>query len=380
MRRFTHLGTWLEGAHSASSARNRPPSLNSLSVSHENTNQRTIMKTIIFCATALTMTGATMAAGSDWTTLDREVEALSSSLSPQGGGVAIGGYLDLGYTNNSDTDTSDFGGNNLRLGFSAENSGFGITVGTQWGGGVGIVTDAYVTTDVGGMNGTAGRFKSPMGASGSRAEHDQFFQDRSAIGSNFAGRSSGIMVGGDSGAFNWAVAIQDGADGPIDEYQISLHADFTVMGSGSAVEGCYGAADGMGLVIGASMSDDGGATESATVIDASLTSSTFSFSAEFADTPAGFSSTGVGASTGAVQAAIGDSPMAIGATYAVGTDWEIGIRYQDLDNAAGDTDMDIAANYYVNGHDVKYTIGFSMPDNDADTGSDTITIGLQVGF
>ena len=362
------------------------------------------MKTIIFCATALTMTGATMAAGSDWTTLDREVEALSSSLSPQGGGVAISGYLDLGYTSTDiggnwttgpgpnpgdpdvdvigdDQTVGDFGGNNLRLGFSAENSGYGITVGLQLATTAGIaVTDAYVTTDVGGMNGTAGRFKSPMGASGGRAERNQFFQDRSAIGSNFAGRSSGIMVGGAAGAINWAVAIQDGADGPIDEYQISLHADFTVMGSGSAVEGCYGAADGMGLVIGASMSDDGGATESATVIDASLTSSTFSFSAEFADTPAGFSSTGVGASTGAVQAAIGDSPMAIGATYAVGTDWEIGIRYQDLDNAAGDTDMDIAANYYVKGHDVKYTIGFSMPDNDADTGSDTITIGLQVGF
>ena len=230
------------------------------------------------------------------------------------------------------------------------------------------------------MNGTAGRFKSPMGASGSRAEHDQFFQDRSAIGSNFAGRSSGIMVGGDSGAFNWAVAIQDGVDQGADEYQISLHADFTVMGSGSAVEGCYGAADGMGLVIGASMSDDGGQAESATVIDASLTSSTFSFSAEFADTPAGFSTTGAGGSIGATSATVGDSPMAIGATYAVGTDWEIGIRYQDLDTAGGDTDMDIAANYYVSGHDVKYTIGFSMPDNDANTGSDTITIGLQVGF
>lgn len=378
MRRFAHLGTWLEGANSASSARNRPPSLNSLSVSHENTNQRTIMKTIIFCATALTMTGATMAAGSDWTALDREVEALSSSLSPQGGGVAIGGYLDLGYTNNSDTDTSDFGGNNLRLGFSAENSGYGVTVGTQWGAGLGTVTDAYVTTAVGGMNGTAGRFKAPMGASGGRAERNQFFQDRSAIGSNFAGRDSGIMLGGDSGNFNWAAAIQDGSDGGADEYQMTLHADFTVMGSGSSVEGCYGAADGMGLVIGASMTDDGNATDASTVIDASLTSSTFSFSVEFADM--GDSTTGPGASAGATSAATGDSPMAIAATYAVGTDWEIGIRYQDLDTAGGDTDMDIAANHYVSGHDVKYTIGFAMPDNDAGTGSDTITIGLQVGF
>ncbi|HIL38082.1 MAG TPA: hypothetical protein EYG26_11450, partial [Planctomycetes bacterium] len=82
------------------------------------------MKTIIFCATALTMTGATMAAGSDWTALDREVEALSSSLAPQGGGVAIGGYINIFYANSSDIldplDVSGFGWDNARIGFSAE--------------------------------------------------------------------------------------------------------------------------------------------------------------------------------------------------------------------------------------------------------------------
>jgi hypothetical protein len=376
------------------------------------------MKTIIFCATALTMTGATMAAGSDWTTLDREVEALSSSLSPQGGGVAISGYLDLGYTSTDiggnwttgpgpnpgdpdvdvigdDQTVGDFGGNNLRLGFSAENSGYGITVGLQLATADGVdVTDAYVTTDVGGMNGTAGRFKSPMGASGGRAERNQFFQDRSAIGSNFAGRSSGIMVGGAAGAINWAVAIQDGdddlsiagvsADVPIgrsgDEYRTTLHVNYAVMGMGSSVEGCYGAGDGMGLVIGASMTDNGAdGSDSSTVIDASLTSGTFSFSAEFADY--GGSSTGPGASLYASSETLGESPMALAATYMVGSDWEIGVRHQELDTADGATDLDIAVNYYVSGHDVKYTFGYSMEDNDNDNAAeDTLTVGFQIGF
>jgi len=321
-----------------------------------------------------------MAAGSDWTALDREVEALSSSLAPQGGGVAIGGYIDLGYTNNSDANTSRFGGNNLRLGFSAENSGYGVTVNTQIATGTLGVLDAYVTTAVGGMNGTAGLFKAPMGASGGRAERDQFFQDRSAIGSNFAGRDNGIMLGGGSGNFNWAAAIQNASnDVPdADDYQITLHADFTVMGSGSSVEGCYGAGEEMGLVIGASLTDDDDSADSSSVIDANLTSGTFSFSAEFADM--GGSTNGPGGSAGATSIATGDSPMAVTATFAVGTDWEIGIRHQDLDTAGGDTDLDIAAVYYVSGHDVKYTIGLSMPDNDAGTGSDTITVGLQIGF
>lgn len=334
------------------------------------------MKTIIFCATALTMTGATLAAGSDWTALDREVEALSSSLAPQGGGVAIGGYIDLLYTNNSDADLSRFGGNNLRIGFSAENSGYGVTVDYQLA--TATVIDAYVTTAVGGMNGTAGLFKAPTGTSGGRSERNQFFQDRSAIGSNFAGRGNGIMLGGGSGNLNWAAAIQNGGTPNGDDYQITLHGDFTVMGSGSSVEGCYGAGDGMGLVIGASLTDDDAAADSSTVIDVNLTSGTFSFSAEFADM--GGSTTGAGGTAGATSTATGDSPMAIAGTFAVGTDWEIGIRYQDLDTAGGDTDLDLAANYYVSGHDVKYTIGYSMTDDDADNGTDTITIGLQIGF
>jgi len=150
------------------------------------------------------------------------------------------------------------------------------------------------------------------------------------------------------------------------------------MGSGSSVEGCYGAGEEMGVVIGASTTDDANAADASTVIDASLTSGTFSFSAEFGDM--GGSSTGAGGSIGATPTATGDSPMAVTATFAVGTDWEIGIRHQDLDTAGGDTDLDVAAVYYVSGHDVKYTIGLSMPDNDAGTGSDTITVGLQIGF
>jgi hypothetical protein len=341
------------------------------------------MKTIIFCATALTMTGATLAAGSDWTALDREVEALSSSLAPQGGGVAIGGYVNFNYNNSDDLgDISGFSMDNARIGFSAENSGYGVTIDYQLL--TATLIDAYVTTEVGGMNVTAGLFKAPAGASGGRAARDQFYGGglaRSAIGTNFAGRDGGIMLGGGTGNLNWAVAIQNGVDGVVDEYRTTLHADFTVMGSGSGVEGCYGAADGMGLVIGASSTDDGGSTDSATIIDASLTSGTFSLSAEFAETDgAGGSSSGAGGSAGAIPIAVGESPMAISGTYAIGSDWEIGIRHQDLDLADNTAILSIAAVNYVNGHDVKYTIQMDQLSADGADDVSIITIGLQVGF
>jgi len=351
------------------------------------------MKTIIFCATALTMTGATLAAGSDWTALDREVEAQSSSLAPQGGGVAIGGYINIFYGNSSDIDftgdefaddASGFGWNNARIGFSAENSGYGVTVDYQLI--TGTLIDGYVTTELGGMNVTAGWFKAPAGVSGGRADRDQFFADRSAIGSNFAGRDGGVMLGGSASNVNWAVAIQNGSDGLVDEYRTALHADFTVMGSGSSVEGCYGAADGMSVVIGASMLDDGNLNDSTTIVDASLTSGTFSFSAEFADgdgwtTDVPDSSTGPGGNAGAASIPIGESPMALSGTYMMGSDWEIGIRHQDLGFDDGDASiLSIAANHYVSGHDVKYTIQMDQAEVDGADDVSLITIGLQIGF
>jgi hypothetical protein len=234
------------------------------------------------------------------------------------------------------------------------------------------------------MNVTAGQFKAPAGASGGRAARDQFYGGmlaRSAIGSNFAGRDGGVMLGGGAGNLNWAVAIQNGLDGVFDEYRTTLHADFTVMGSGSGVEGCYGAADGMGLVIGASSTDDGGSTDSATIIDASLTSGTFSLSAEFAETDgAGGSSSGPGGTSGELALPLGESPMAISGTYAIGSDWEIGIRHQDLDLADNSAILSIAANNYVNGHDVKYTIQMDTISADGVDDVSILSIGLQVGF
>ena len=138
-----------------------------------------------------------------------------------------------------------------------------------------------------------------------------------------------------------------------------------------------GAGDGMGMTIGLSSHDDGDdASDESVVLDFALSNSTFSFSAEFADN--GGSTTGAGSEMNAnpeVLVGIGESPSAFAATMAVGANWEIGVRFQDGDASDDDEDLDIAANYYVSGHDVKYTIGYSDDDD-----SDVITIGLQVGF
>jgi len=73
--------------------------------------------------------------------------------------------------------------------------------------------------------------------------------------------------------------------------------------------------------------------------------------------------------------------MGISGTYAIGSDWEIGIRHEDYDDAVGQTNLSIAAVRYINGHDLKYTIQYNQLTADATDAELTgILIGLQVGF
>jgi pheromone shutdown protein TraB len=61
------------------------------------------MKTILFTATALSLTGAALANGNEWSALDREVEALASSLVDNHDGIQISGYADIWYRNQADS-------------------------------------------------------------------------------------------------------------------------------------------------------------------------------------------------------------------------------------------------------------------------------------
>ena len=49
------------------------------------------MKTILFTATALSLTGAALANGNEWSALDREVETLASSLVDNHEGMSFSG-------------------------------------------------------------------------------------------------------------------------------------------------------------------------------------------------------------------------------------------------------------------------------------------------
>ena len=66
-------------------------------------------------------------------------------------------------------------------------------------------------------------------------------------------------------------------------------------------------------------------------------------------------------------------------TFALNESWELGIRYQDLDDTNSTDVMDIGANYYVDGHAMKYIINWTSVGSDAGD-TDLIRIGFNAGF
>jgi hypothetical protein len=319
------------------------------------------MKTILFTATALGLTGAAMANGSEWSALDREVETLASSLVDNHEGMSFSGYADIWYNHVSDIDFANFGVNNARIMASGGSDGFGAYVEYNLEGNA--LLDAYVSQDLGGMTLAFGRHKVVGNASAMEHERDMFFQTRSNIGYHYANRDEGLTLSGGDG-FNWSIGIADGTDLGSDEYRISAHADMD-FGGGIA-----------GGVTFTSATDNNGIDGDALIIDLSYSSDAFTVVAEMAqigEDDGAFTGATDGSALAIPQATFAPdtSPYAVTATFPLGGESSIGVRYQDSDNAVFDTQTEVAYNYGNWG--VQYTKNDGLD-------IDGIIVGLQVGF
>ncbi len=323
------------------------------------------MKTILFTATALSLTGAALANGNEWSALDREVETLASSLVDNHEGMSFSGYADIWYVNNSDNDVADFGVNNARIMASGGSGGFGAYVEYNLEGST--LLDAYITQDLGGMTLGLGRHKVVGNASSMEHERDMFFQTRSDIGYHYVNRDEGLTLSGGDG-FNWSIGIADGTDFGGDEYRISAHGDMDFGGGISAGVTYTSATDAAG--------NDGDAL----IVDVAWAMDALSIGVELAQVGEdGGAFTAAGQFDGSALAqpnAIFDndtSPMAIAVTYDLGGESAIGVRMQDNDDAAETESVDVAYNWGMWG------VQYSMLDTAAGD-TDTIIVGLQVGF
>jgi hypothetical protein len=303
------------------------------------------------------------ASETEWPELDRELEALSSTLSTLDGGPSLGGWGIIAYDNNSDGDVGDFALRSVRLNASGSNGDYGYFVSLDAAGGVAGLVDAYATFGIGGISAQMGVFRAPTLTSALIDRNQTFFIDRSALGAADAGRDAGLMVSGDMGTVGWWLAVMDGSDLAGDDYEITGRVAVDLMGDGAngSNEGAYGAGDGTCLSASLAFQDDGGPLgQSSMAVEAYFTSGPFSASVEAVDNDdADTTATG------------------ITVTYAFTGDWELGARMEDDD--AGTETMTIGVNKYVSGHDVKWQVNMQNVDTGgADT--DTISVGLAVGF
>ena len=375
------------------------------------------MKTFLFSVTAISLTGAALANGNEWSALDREVETLASSLVDNHEGITIGGYVDIWYatgdysvTGGDDVDFEEFSVNNARITLEGGSDGWGAyaeyalhdpnanfedTVGydeatpeDSLAENPSQLLDAYVTRELGDWMLQVGRFRNNMGASATMAERDMFFMNRSWIGNSYVGREEGIQVSGSPmEGINVSIGMSNGTDTPdavtdeTDDTRLTIHADYTMDA----------------ITAGISFTDDGDSGGSGIVLDLGYEVAGIAIGFEYAefddvkaDGTGGSGATSVTSdgsanpfneSIGAYSdlGSDGRSPMALSLTYPIDDAMTVGLRHQIADDEAqnGRDDFestDLALTYEG------YTLQYSTAEFGPDLERDMILLGFQVGF
>ena len=364
------------------------------------------MKKLVCSAVALSLTTvAGQASESEWSQLDKEVEALTMSLSQDGDGPNIGGRIYTIYGNSSDrmVGMEDLGGFTVpdaRIHLSGSVGSYSYMLQHNFGsgalgdGGSGLL-DAYVKFPIGELQGTVGQYRPPILRSGLVSGDRLAFVDRSELGKVYSGRDTGIMLNGDFDAIGWWVAVMNGALGSVgDELLLAGRVDFDFLGEGTGdVEGSYGGNEDPSGTVGLSFFTDGETGSDGFAVEASLSTNVYSVAAELVSlgegddpTPGATyypSANGIAASGFHVPVIAGDTtPFSISGTYMLQPDtWEVGLRFQDLDDAADSTKIDVAATHFVEGHNLKYQAQFTTYDSDSAAIDGTlILLGMNLTF
>lgn len=366
------------------------------------------MKQLVICAVAASMASASaLASESEWATLDRDVQALSASLSGlEDSNTKFSGYIRAAYVSSGDVavganDLGDFDILEARLKASGTRHGidYVFQIGAESAGSASLLKDAYLNIPIGAnLKVRAGQFKGIICRDSLVSTSKLFFADRSQIGGLFSTRREGIALLGEFEGFDWAVTIQDGTDSAGDEYLLALRGEIDLLGDGiDMVEGAYGAGD-VEATAAVSYWDDGAVDNGdGLLFQATLTSKQYSLNAYVADISEGLVTSNGSSSTfpGGVMATglIGDStPFGIMGTFMIAEPtasqggWEVGLRFQDLDNGDADTSIiDVGLNYYGAGHDYKYflhwqSINSTVVGTSASADADIIRLGVNLGF
>lgn len=344
-----------------------------------------------------------------WVELDRELEALSTSLQAPNAGPAIGGWLRTRFANSSDVDASAAPGDQDLSGFNLDSvrlvltgkaaEAFSYTLSMEAGdpltsdaGGPGVgLLDAFVSVALSDTVAVSiGRFGATTLWSTAIEDRRLLFLDRGFLGEALDGRDVGVEFSGAFGRLNGWATVQNGIDAEGKDLALSARLSYHVLGDSLCTcEGCCGMADQEHLTVGVTWFDDAGLDAGTLLLgDAFFTKGGWSAIVEVADLDDDLRpGTAINPATGVVIpgafAVTGaQTPWNASAAYMFTPDeWEAAVRYQDLDDDDDTTLLTLAVNRYIGGHNAKWTAQFDRSDSDNTAlEADTLAVGLTVGF
>lgn len=338
----------------------------------------------------------------EWLRLDRELESLSTSLAPQDpAGVRIGGLIRTSFDLSGDDvyapavgqDLGGFhfqdvvvwlegsvGDIDVRLSMdAASNTAWPPTDPTS-GLGNFVVQDAYGRWNLNeSFRVYMGQFKCPVLMSSQVWQGNLIMIDRTRLGQMFDVWQPGAAATWDSGGFHVKLALQNGMDGAGDEFGMVARGEYNIGGGAKEYEGAYGSGQGTTATIGAAYFQDttevvpGTEVGSAIAIDGYADFGGLSVHAEIADMDEELSNMmGLSGTNDAM-------PFSATVGYMLPSEqFELAVRYQDMDDDAETTMIGGGVNYYSAGHAAKWQFNVSQFDNNADDGM-ILQLGLAVG-
>lgn len=364
------------------------------------------MNKLVYSALALTLVSVPgLAADNEWSSLDQELNNLTSSLSAQNSsGPKVGGWVITSWRNSSDIDVPNTtGGTNHLGGFQFDSLRIEITgdAGQDYGykvsfdfasGNTATLKDAYGTFKLGdAVSGKLGRYKQPFLRSALVSDNKTLFLERSNLGAIFSARDLGLQFSGSFDTVEWSLTAQNGSDDQGNKYRYTGRVTANLMGSGVGKnEGAYGSGgDDTNLMVGIAGSDDDELDKGLELGgEVNLTHGPFALSGEIVDFDKGTSVAGVdtfGINHSVIPGVLVDvantTPWAATGSYMFTDMYEAAVRYEDTDDANNTTRWTIGVNRYVSGHDIKWTAEYSKVKSDALANDiDLWGFGLAVSF
>jgi hypothetical protein len=388
------------------------------------------MKKLVYSALALTLVSVPGIASDndEWSSLDQELNNLSSSLSAPTTGPKIGGWVISSFrydkrqaqpngtvptyptASGFDTITPHYqsgfqldtvrieisgdAGNDYgyKVSFELANSSSAVPVAVNT---FGLLKDAYGTFKIGdSVTGKVGNFKIPFLRSALLADNRLLFLERTGLGRIFGTRELGIGFNGAFDTVSWWAAFQNGGDAQGYRGLFTGRFAANLMGNGVGQnEGAYGGGDDTNLTIAGAVAYDNSVPDGLLISGSvDITHGPFSLSGEVVSfdkgTNSGATSSFPTGTTGTtldpiigVSSAADTVPWDITGTFMFTDQYEVGARYQDANDPLNTTSWGFVVNRYVQGHDIKWQAEYNHIKTDsAFKDRDQFGIGLAVSF